>query len=333
MTKNSLSQRYGLTIPLLSPIHDQKSKIEQLSGMGFTDVWTAEALGFDGLSPLVLASQWAPELRLGTAILPVYTRGPALLAQSIAALENISPGNVAIGIGSSSNIIVENMNAVEFKEPYKRVRDTLRFLKAALTSEKVTEAYDTFEVKGFRLGGPKIGQVPILVAALREGMLRLAGREANGAILNWLTRADAKEISAIVNEASQAAGNSHTPEIAARLFVCPNPNRDEVMPSAKRSMAGYLNVPVYKAFHQWRGRTDALLEHWELWDAGKRAESLDAIPDDLVDELFIHGTPEECLKRFEEFRAAGISTPIMAVIPFGGIDEWEAIQSLAPNGG
>lgn len=324
MTKNSTSPRFGLTIPLLEPLGEQKAKIQQLPDLGFTDAWSAEALGYDGITPLVLASQWAPSLRLGTAVLPVYTRGAALLAQSITTLSALAPGNVLIGIGSSSNIIVENQNGIEFKEPYKRVRDTLRFLKEALTGEKVIAEYETFKIEGFRLNPLPSQPVPILVAALREGMLRLASREADGAILNWLSPQDAKEITSIVRESNASA------EIVTRLFVCPNPNREEVLPIAKRSMAAYLNVPVYRAFHEWRGRTEQLAKHWELWEAGERAASLEAIPDELVDDLFIHGAPEQCMERIEEYRQAGITTPVMSVMPFG-ISEWDAIQAVAPK--
>ncbi len=331
MTKNSQNPRNGITIPFIRPLAEQKELISQLPDLGYTDVWSAEAMGYDGITPLAMAAQWAPSLRLGTAILPVYTRGPALLAQTAATLASLAPGRVVLGIGSSSDIIVERYNAAEFRDPYKKVRDTLRFLKAALSGEKVSEDYDTFEVKGFRLGTEPVTEpLPILVAALREGMLRLAGREGDGAILNWLSPADAKDISGIVKEAAKGAGKKTEPEIVARLFVCPNPDRETVLPQAKRAMAAYLNVPVYRAFHEWRGRGEMLAKHWEMWEAGDRAGSLEVIPDELVDSLFVHGSPEACRERIEQYRAAGIDTPALAVMPFGGIDEWNAVKGLSP---
>ena len=81
-----------------------------------------------------------------------------------------------------------------FEKPYQRVRDTIRFLRAALTGEKVTADYETFSVKGFRLDVPVPEMPPILVGALRGGMLRLAGREGDGAITNWLSPADVPRI-------------------------------------------------------------------------------------------------------------------------------------------
>jgi len=145
-------QRYGLTIPLDGlPLAEQRDLIAALPDLGWTDVWSSEVNGADAFTPLVLASQWAPALRLGTAIVPVHTRGPALIAQSAAALAAVAPGRVALGIGASSPVIVNDWNGLEYDAPYARVRDTLRFLRAALSGDKVTESYDTFSVRGFRL--------------------------------------------------------------------------------------------------------------------------------------------------------------------------------------
>ena len=186
-------QRYGITIPLTgASLLEQREWIDELADLGYTDVWSAEVDGIDAFTPLLLASQWAPSLRLGTAIVPVYTRGPALIAQSAATMGIAAPGRFVLGIGASSNVIVERWNGIPFDEPYQRVRDTMRFLRAALTGEKVNEDYDTFSINGFRLATPPPEPVPILVAALRPGMLRLAGREGDGAIINWLSADDVR---------------------------------------------------------------------------------------------------------------------------------------------
>src|SRR6059058_2154767 len=97
-------QRYGITIPLTGvPMADQREWIAEIEDLGYTDLWSSEVDGVDAFTPLVLAAQWAPSLRLGTAIVPVYTRGPALLAQSTAAMGTVAPGRFVLGIGSSSN--------------------------------------------------------------------------------------------------------------------------------------------------------------------------------------------------------------------------------------
>src|SRR3954468_11414857 len=160
-----MEQRYGITVPLNGkPFSEQREWLIELADLGYTDVWSSEVDGVDAFTPLVLASQWAPALRLGTAIVPVYTRGPALIAQSAAAVSTASSGNFVLGIGASSNVIVERWNAVPFEQPYQRVRDTLRFVRTALTGEKVKEEYETFSINGFRLTTPSAHPTPILVA-------------------------------------------------------------------------------------------------------------------------------------------------------------------------
>src|SRR5690625_2192706 len=117
-------QGYGMTIPFEGvPLHEHQGWIEELADLGYTDVWSSEANGADGFTPLTLASVWAPTLRLGSAIVPSFTRGPATMAQSVASLGDAAPGRVAFGVGTSSDVIVQRWNDIPFDEPYKRTRD------------------------------------------------------------------------------------------------------------------------------------------------------------------------------------------------------------------
>ena len=135
-----MTERYGITVPLAGKsFAEQREWIKEIEDLGYTDLWSAETDGTDAFTPLALASQWTSTLRFGTAIVPVYTRGPALIAGSTASIAEAAPGRFVLGIGSSSNVIVERWNAIEFDRPYQRVRDTLRFVRKALTGEKVSE--------------------------------------------------------------------------------------------------------------------------------------------------------------------------------------------------
>src|SRR5665213_2888350 len=125
------------------PLLEQRDLVRELVDLGYTDLWSAESGGYDAFIPLAVAAQWAPELRLGTAIVPVYTRGAHTLASTVASMCQAAPGQFALGIGTSSDVIVERWNGLQFVKPYQRVRDTIRFLRAALTGEKVTEDYET----------------------------------------------------------------------------------------------------------------------------------------------------------------------------------------------
>ena len=89
-----------------------------LPELGYTDVWSAELNGIDGFTPLILASQWAPQLRLGTAIVGIYTRAPVSLAVQAGTLAALAPGKFVMGIGTSSQVAVEQWNGIPFEKPY-----------------------------------------------------------------------------------------------------------------------------------------------------------------------------------------------------------------------
>jgi len=312
--------RYGITIPFDGvSLPEHRRWFSELVDLGYTDVWSAEVDGADGFTPLALAAAWEPSLNLGLAITPAYTRGPALLAQSVAAMADAAPGHFTFGLGASSEVIVSAWNNIDYVEPYKRVRDTLTFLKAALSGEKVTADYDTFSVRGFRLARP-VTPPPIFLAALRPGMLRLAGRHADGAILNWLSADDVKTAVAEV-------GPGHP--IAARIFVIPTADAELARGVARRMIAAYLNVTAYAEFQRWLGRGEALTPMWEAWAAGDRKGALAAISDEVVDELVVHGPPEACREHVGRYMENGVSIPAIMIVPV--VDMAEAVRGLAPS--
>ncbi|MFZ9384779.1 MAG: LLM class flavin-dependent oxidoreductase, partial [Ilumatobacteraceae bacterium] len=229
---------------------------------------------------------------------------------------------------SSSNVIVERWNGVPFVEPYKKVRDVVRFLNDALSGEKVVKKYDTFEINGFKLGVRPEHKPQILVAALREGMLKLAGREADGAIINWLSPRDVAKVAGVVRDAAGGADR----EIVARIFVCPSENTDVVRAAARFAIAAYLNVPVYAAFHEWLGRGPQLQGMWDAWKAGDRKAALAAIPDEVVDDLVVHGSAAHCRAVIDDYFANGVTTSSLAIL---GLDPelkfWESVRDLSPS--
>jgi probable F420-dependent oxidoreductase len=319
MTEN----RWGLTIPLGGvPLAAHPALFAQLADLGYTDVWSAEATGTDGVVPLALA---VPErrLRLGTAILPAFTRGPALLAQTAATLADAAPGRFVLGLGTSSDVIVSNWNSVPFERPYQRMLDTVRFLRRALAGEKITDTYPTFAVAGFRLGVLPAVPPPIMVAALRPKMLALAGREADGAILNWLSAGDCGTVIPYVREENPAAA------IAARIFVLVHDDPATARPMLKKMISGYLTVPVYRRFQVWLGREKALAGLWEAWAAGDRKAAVEAVPDEVVDELCVHGTLEQCRAGVRRYVEQGVDIPIIALLN-GGEGVSTLLAGLAP---
>ena len=307
-----MAMRWGMTVPLTGvPLSDHAAVFATLADAGFTDVWSSEVAGTDAFTPLALAAAWEPRLRLGTAVVPVFTRGPGLLAMSASALAETAPGRFQLGIGASSPVVVSDWNSVEFAEPYRRCRDMLRFLRAALAGEVVDHDYGTFAVRRFKLERPPAMSPQVLLAALRPGMLRLAAAEAGGVILNWLAATDVP--TALAETKRVGAGPDF--DVVARIFVCPTDDADYARTAGRRLIAAYLTVPVYAAFHRWLGREPILAPMWQAWAAGDRKAALAAIPDALVDELIVHGSPAECRDKVEAYAAAGVTVPVMALLP------------------
>lgn len=314
--------RYGLTIPFDGvTLGDHRDWFHRLADLGYTDVWSSEVDGADGFTPLTLAAAWEPRLNLGVAVAPVYTRGAGLLAMSIASLAEVAGGRFIMGLGASSEPVVQRWNGIVYDKPYARTRDVLRFVKRALDGEKIDEVFETFEVHGFRLSRPVAQRPPILLGALGPGMLHLAGAEADGAVLNWLGVNDVARCRGEVGEAKI---------IAARLFVVPTTDRDAARFIGRRLITSYLTGDAYARFQRWLGRGDVLEPMWRAWASGERALANEVIPDSIIDELIIHGSYEQCREHVARYVDAGVQIPTLAIIS-AGRDLGEIVEGLAPR--
>jgi probable F420-dependent oxidoreductase len=312
--------RWGLTLPLHGlPLAGQRDLVASLPDRGYTDAWSAELNGVDAFTPLTLASQWAPQLRLGTAIVGIYTRAPVALAVSAGSLAQLAPGRFVMGIGTSSKVAVEQWNGIPFEQPYQRSRDMLRFLREALAGGKVSHKYETFSVDGFRLDPAPEVPPALALAALRPGMVKLAAEEAGIAITNWLSPADVPRVRSVAGPDC---------ELVARIFVCPTEDAATARYIGRRVLAAYLTVPVYAAFHEWLGRGEMIAPMLSAWNSGDRKGALEAIPDELVDDLVIHGSLGYCRERVAAYQPAGLDTPVIAILPTPGLDVGEAVRQL-----
>ena len=320
--------RWGLTFPLDGlPLPAHAEVLREAEGRGYTDAWTAEVDGSDAFVPLALAAAWTKELRLGTAIANVFTRGPALLAMTAAAVNEVAPGRFCLGLGASSPAIVENWNGARLERPLERVREVAAFLRAAFAGEKA--ASEALGVRGFRLSRRFAEPPPIFIAALRERMLALAGSVGDGVIINWLSPADVPKVVTVAREAAKAAGRDpDSLEVACRIFVLYWGNEQIARYGARRALAAYLTTPVYSAFHRWLGRGEALRPMLEAWRAGDRAAAVQLVPDELVEQLFVIGSKRECLDKIEAYCRAGVTLPILNFTPLTPDPREQAAQTV-----
>ncbi len=307
------AHRLALSLPLELPLGEQPAVAQEMERRGYTDAWSLEVDGTDIFVPAAVVAA-ATTLRVGTAIANVYTRGPATLAMTAATMAELAPGRFVLGIGSGSQPVVETWNSMKFHRPVTRVKEMVAFLRQALAGERVVFDGSTFKVDGFRLSRPPAIVPPIHVAALREGMLRAAGEVADGVCLNWLSAADVRRSVAVVREAARAAGRDpEAIEITARVMVDidePSAAQDIAM---RRHVCAYLNVPVYKQFHEWLGRGGELGGMWEAWQAGDRKAATAAIPRATIDDLIVNGTVAERRAHIERYFEAGVDTAFLSL--------------------
>jgi probable F420-dependent oxidoreductase len=278
------------------PLSELGPLVRRIEDAGYDSVWSAEATEFDGFTPLAVAAEQSERLRLVSGIVSVYTRGPALLAQSAAALASLSNGRFVLGLGASSNVIVENWNGIPFRRPLAKVSETIDYLRTVLAGERGPG--------GFRLAVPPAGPVPIVLAALRDRMLRLAAEKADGAFTNFLPLSG-------VGQVVRAFGRPDR-ELACRFFSIHGPD-DEALAAAQRTFVAYATVPVYAEFFRWLGHGDAIDRLVEAWQAGDRKRAVELAPEALIRETFLLGPVEAQRERLAEFAAAGIDTAVLAI--------------------
>jgi probable F420-dependent oxidoreductase len=309
-------KRWGLTVPLpMTPLHDLGEVVRRAEAAGYTDLWSGETNGPDGFTPLALAAAWSDSLRFGTGVVGVFQRGPALLAQQAAALADASNGRFVLGIGASSDRIVEGWNQIAFERPLQKVSQTVDFLRPALAGER-TET-------GFKLEQAPPQPVPIVLAALRGKMLRLAVEKADGAFSNFLP------ISGLPQVVDGIDGAPDGFELLCRFF-CLQGEREQVEPLARFMFSSYVTVPVYAAFYRWLGHGEAIAPMVEAWEAKDRQRAAELAPWDLIEEMFILGSPEQMRDRLEEFVAGGITLPVLT--PITTPDKLgELIEAIGPS--
>ncbi len=309
-------RRWGLTLPLpLLPLREHADHIRRAEAAGYTDLWSGETQGPDGFTPLALAACETERARLGTGVVGVFTRGPALLAQQAASMQDVSGGRFALGIGSSSDRIVEGWNRMTLDKPLTKVSETIDFLREVFAGGRAEG--------GFKLERPPAEPIPIIVAALRGKMLRLAVEKGDGAFTNFLPLGGLPRVVEGIEGAPEGF------ELLNRFF-CLAGEPEEVEPLARFMFASYISVPFYERFFRWLGYGDEIDEMVSAWNAKDRERATAAAPWDLIADTFIFGTPDEMRARLEAYVEGGITLPV--ITPVTTPDKLgDLIEALAPR--
>ena len=280
--------------------------------LGYGSLWVAEVTGTEAFSVLGAVSRAAPGLGLGTGVLPVQVRTPPLLAMAAASLQALAPGReILIGVGVSSPVVAGDWHGAGYPaRPLARMREFIALLRECLSGGKVTFAGQYYQVRGFRLGAELGHRRPkIILGALGEGMLRLAGAEADGVLLNYLP---ASHVPWCVEQVRRG-GNA---TIYANVHVGVG-DRAAAAPQARYDLFSYAVVDAYARSFTRAGFGRAVEAIRAAHRAGDRAAALAAVPDEMVDAINVTGDPALVASTIGAYRRAGVDVPVIFPLTWG----------------
>ncbi len=294
----------------LEPTLEQAVWAEQ---QGYDDLWFADSSGIDALTTAVAVADRTTRVRIGTAIIPVYTRTPAVLASTTHVLNKISKGRFILGLGSSSQTMMENWNGQVFEKPLTRVKETALLVRQMLTGAKTDFDGETVSSHGYRQLPLEPGSQPIYLAALRSKMMEMAAEVGDGVIVNLFPRKVLPRMMEHIEIGAKRAGKKREDvEVVCRHMVIVTKDKESARNLIRASFAPYYATPVYNKFLAWSGYEDVAAKVLQGWANKDRAATTGALSDELVDQIAIIGSAEECQDRIRECAEGGITTHIIS---------------------
>lgn len=300
--------------------------------LGYHSVWLPEGRGREAMTQLGALAMATNRIHLGTGIMPVFSRPPAVVAMGLATLDDLSNGRVIFGIGAGHPAITERGYGQAFRHPVRAVREFVEIVRLAMSGDTVRYEGKVFRVQEFALESSPARQVPIFIAALRGGMLRLAGQIGDGVLLNWATRERAAQAAAAVREEALAAGRpERSVTVACFVRVCVTEAVEPAREILRRLIAAYAGLPAYASMFEESGFAGEMQTIRAAWSSGIDAATR-AVSDRMVDGLGLVGSAGYCRAGVNRFRESGVDLPVIYPYPVGPGPESYArtIDALAP---
>jgi 5,10-methylenetetrahydromethanopterin reductase len=283
-------------------------------------LWIPESWGREAFASLGAVSQITRNVKLGTAIINIYSRTPATIAMAATTLDMLSANRTIIGLGASSPAIVENFHGIKFGKPIGRMREYIECIRAMLKGDKVNYNGTYVKVNDFKLlYKPQRESIPIFLACINSNMISLASDMADGVLL-YLRPLE--ELRDTVLRIKSAVRDNKSFEIAC-VFICAvsNTQPEKARARAAKTLAFYIAVgKYYRNFlseNGFRNETERIA--LEYWRNGLEA-ALRFVPEKMLNSLTICGTADECNKSLAKFMSAGITLPIIQINPVGNTE-------------
>ncbi len=318
-----MSGRTGLLFLGAPAVPEMVSLARRAEAAGFESAWVAETrLTRDAITPVAAIALGTERMRIGTGIVNVYTRGPVLLALTFATLDELAPGRIVMGLGAGSPLVLAPQG-VAFDRPLTRLREYCEVIPRLLAGEAVSYRGTCVELDGARIEdvlardggvGPR-SRIPLYLAATGPRAVEFAGEVANGVLLNvCLPVSYVRERRERLAAAAQQAGrDAAAVEVAMCIVVSPHADAGRGRDAARRFIAVYLSLfpNVARETGLEAGFVRTLSEAFA--DGGVDAAA-PYVGDDVVELLTASGSVEDCRRRLEEYREAGVEVPILAPV-------------------
>jgi coenzyme F420-dependent oxidoreductase len=287
--------------------------------LGYHSIWVPEMWGRDAFSILGLIAVNTKKIKLATGIIPVFSRSPAVIAQTAATLDEISGGRMMLGLGSSGPIVIENWHGVRFEKPLLRTRECVEIIKMILRGERVDYRGEIFSLMGFRLQfKPLRSDVPVLVAAIGPKNIRLAGEVADGWIPFLIPKERLKEARKELVEGALSRGREKDkitvcPYIAAAVSEDEDFAKNVVREHIAYYVGGmgtfYFNTVSRYGFPEEAGEIKTAWEH-----KNKRA-AVEAVSGRMLDSLSVSGSAERARSILKDYIIEGADIPVLVFPP------------------
>jgi len=311
----SVPQRTALTLPDPRGVEATIEIAKWAEAEGYDDLWFADSSGIDALTTAAAVALNTQRCRIGTAIIPVYSRTPAVLASTAHVLHKLSEGRFILGLGSSSQTMMENWHGLNFEKPLTRVKETVQLIQSMLRGEKSDFDGATVKSRGYRQLPLDESVQPVFMAALRGKMLEAAAELSDGVILNLFPKDALPKMMQHIKVGAERAGKQlEDIEIVCRHQVVVSDDVGASRNMIRAGFAPYYATPVYNAFLSWAGYEDVASTIREGWAEKNRDKTTGALDDKLVDDIAIIGDKQACQDRIREYAEAGITTHIISCV-------------------
>ena len=310
--------RIGLTLPRSEDLPRQEivEVVQQAEALGYDSVWVGESWGRDGFTWLTQLACHTSRIKLATGITTVYSRSPALIAQTVAALDEISAGRVILGLGTSGPLVVENWHGLPFDRPLRRTREYIEIIRLILSGERVNYQGEIFQLKGFRLPfAPVRSRLPVYIASLGPQNLRLTGELADGWLPIYLDTNHLPNFQRDIESGAKRVGRSmEAIDVAPYILSCVSEDVEAARRLVQSHLAYYIGGmgTFYANLIARYGFEDEVGRVREAWARRDRQSAASHVSDTMVAHMAICGSPEDGRAQLERYRAAGVTLPIVS---------------------